>query len=661
MKWHTEFAGLFSAGKNAALPFSFTYDGLLSASIPVAWSSLPTGIKPGRKTTRLTGVIPDSGLKVICDLTVFNDFPASEWLLSFENTSAKPSRILENINVLDYLLTNPLNVDSGRNCMPCDTFLPPAPTRPEGMPPFILHSTNGAPSDPSDFEVSTVALHADAAIRLHAGGGRSSNHDFPFFRLDCGRGAAIIAVGWSGQWQSTMHVTPDGSALRLQAGMEHARFYLNPGERVRMPRILMLTHQGDRNESHSVFRRLLRRFYIPGLRGGDPGPYLYCNTCFTRKGGWLNECNEQNQVSLIKALHPLGVQAVITDAGWFTGGWPEGAGNWDPDPLKYPHGMQPVAKAAADAGMIYGLWFEPERVVNGTTVHREHPEWILWSKNDQKTGLLNFGLPAVQEYFFSIVDRYMRIPGFQCYRQDFNMDPLAWWRDNDQPDREGITEIRYIEGLYAYWKRLRDRYPDAFTVNCASGGRRIDLESIQYFNVHQKSDFWFDNTTDQSSLYGLGQYLPNGIAMTPIDRLDDTTFHSVCAASLCLGWIADSPDFDLPRALQLVDIYRRVRHLANKDWYPLTPYSRKPDSCLAVQYNSPETAEGMLLIFRRSQCPDTPLTVSLSGLNPEMEYQLSWHSSGRKEKIRGAALMKNYTIQLPAPGSSELIHYTAKT
>ena len=45
----------------------------------------------------------------------------------------------------------------------------------------------------------------------------------------------------------------------------------------------------------------------------------------------------------------------MTDAGWFTGGWPDGAGNWDPDPEKYPEGMGPVAAAAKERGMAYGL------------------------------------------------------------------------------------------------------------------------------------------------------------------------------------------------------------------------------------------------------------------------------------------------------------------
>ena len=38
---------------------------------------------------------------------------------------------------------------------------------------------------------------------------------------------------------------------------------------------------------------------------------------------------------------------------------------------------------------------------------------------------------------------------------------------------------------------------------------------------------------------GVGQYLPNGLVMTPLFRLDDYSFHSALPRPLCLGWHAD--------------------------------------------------------------------------------------------------------------------------
>src|SRR5574341_44058 len=153
------------------------------------------------------------------------------------------------------------------------------------------------------------------------------------------------------------------------------------------------------------------------------------------------------------------------------------------------------------------------------------------------------------------------------------MDPLAHWRAADAPDRQGITEMKYIEGLYGFWDRIAAEWPDSLREECASGGRRIDLETIKRMHLHQESDYWFDNEADQAQIWGLSQFLPNNLFTTPLIRLDDYSFHSTLATSLCIGWIADEPGFDQKRAKRLLDRYREVRHLLVGAWYPLLPYS----------------------------------------------------------------------------------------
>ena len=72
------------------------------------------------------------------------------------------------------------------------------------------------------------------------------------------------------------------------------------------------------------------------------------------------------------------------------------------------------------------------------------------------------------------------------------MDPLAYWRAADVPDRQGITEIRYVTGLLAYWDELRRRRPDMLIDTCASGGRRNDLETLRRAVPLWRSDYAFE-------------------------------------------------------------------------------------------------------------------------------------------------------------------------
>ena len=618
-------------------PFSFVYGGRRSDDELDRWRRERKTEQLDADRTRITTIWtdPDTGLRVECVAMRYADFPATEWLLWFENTGEADTPVIEDVQALDMTLDDALS----------------------GEVPYRLHKTNGAPSNPTDFAVSTVVLDERHPETLSGGGGRSSNKDFPFFKIEAGHGSVIVAVGWSGQWQARFDASRDGR-LRVTAGLERTHFLLRPGERVRSPRILVLSWEGNALESNARFRRLIYKHYSAVWKGAKPLPVLYCNTCFTRGGGWLNECNADNQISLIKAFSPLGLEAVLTDAGWFVGGWPLGAGNWMPDPEKYPDGMRPVAAAAKAESMIYGLWFEIERVVPGTSLHKEHPDWCLRRSDDAKDTLLaDFGRPEVRDYFFGIVKGFMDLPGFRVYRQDFNMDPLAYWRHNDAPDRQGITEMKYIEGLYEYWDRIAETWPDSLRIECASGGRRIDLETVKRMHVHQKSDYWFDNEVDQASLWGLSQYLPNNTVMAPINRMDDYSFHSAMASSLCIGWIADAPDFDVKRAKALVERYRAVRHLLVGAWYPLLPYSRDPKEWIASQYHRPDLDEGMILVFRRADSPYRTAEVSLHGLDAEATYELYFDSTGKTEKRTGAVLTGQFTLTLPEKHSSDLITY----
>lgn len=588
-------------------------------------------------------------LKVIVEVILYHDIAAADWKIHMENIGSDNTGMIEQISSMALKFNKPLLNGS-----------------------FLLHKMLGSLYSPDDFKQSNVLLRTGSTEILETEGGRSSNKDSPYFTLDTGEGRMVAAIGWTGQWHCSFVYN---ESLELLGGIEDSHFILYPGERISLPSIVAVFCDDDIDKAYSYFRRLLVKHYIPQLPGRDKKPYLFCNTCFTRGGGtWLNECNEENQISLIRALKLLGVECVITDAGWFIGGWPLGAGNWDPDPEKYPGGMEPVSMAAQEYNMKYGLWFELERVMAGTQFALNHPELMLHNTIEEvndpehETLLADLGKAAAIDYIYAIVERFFKLKNFTCYRQDFNLNPLNFWRSNDTPDRIGITEIKYINGLYVYLDRIRANYPELFMDGCASGGKRMDIEMIKRFHTHQKTDYVFSNTVDQNSLFALAHYLPNSSFTAHINRYDDYTFHSVCDATLCLGWTADSETetfgndipFSLERAKSLIGRYQQVQPFLNADFYPLTAPDHSEQALIACEYIDGKAHKGVLFIYKREENTENELTIQLKAIDSDANYFFTELTNNISETVSGEKALNGYKIKLKNTPDSKIIYFEKK-
>ncbi|MGD0784147.1 MAG: alpha-galactosidase, partial [Candidatus Aminicenantales bacterium] len=238
----------------------------------------------------------------------------------------------------------------------------------------------------------------------------------------------------------------------------------------------------------------------------------------------------------------------------------------------------------------------------------------------------------------------------------FNFDPQEYWRGADAPDRIGISEIKHIEGLYAFWDELLKRHPGLLIDNCAGGGRRLDLETISRSVPLWRSDYPFTEFT-QSQTYGIHLYLPcNGTGnITP----KTYNFRSTISSALIFNWDFGG-DFSVRRAQTLLAEYKRLRPYFYGDFYPLTAYSDRDTDWLAYQFDRPEAGDGMALAFRRSQCETPTCPVRLRGLNPGLTYEVYFEDYGIRVVRTGESLLKEgFELKIPEAAASLLITYHA--
>jgi len=73
--------------------------------------------------------------------------------------------------------------------------------------------------------------------------------------------------------------------------------------------------------------------------------------------------------------------------------------------------------------------------------------------------LFNLAIPDARRFLTDFISAKIDEFGLDCFRNDSNIAPLQFWRAADAPDRQGVTEIRWIEGLYAFWDELLLRHP----------------------------------------------------------------------------------------------------------------------------------------------------------------------------------------------------------
>ncbi|UCH34906.1 MAG: NPCBM/NEW2 domain-containing protein [Armatimonadota bacterium] len=623
---------------HAEPPFSFVYGGAPSADILKTWArTVETNEREDRVEHRIQWKDPATGLSVSTVTTAFKHYPAVDWVLYFENHGQQDTPIIEDIQALDVLLRTG---NSKRAA--------------------VLHGLHGDSCDADTFVPFETSLATGGNIDMAPTGGRpSSISAFPFFNVQYADEGVITAIGWSGQWAASLERSESGPT-RLCAGMELTHLSLHPGERIRTPRILLMTWQGDRVTAHNRFRRLLLFHYVP-QENGRPVRLPVASQCFDRYSWTRPEwATEAGQISAARFARDVGCDAHWLDAAWFESGFPNGVGNWYCKPDEFPNGLKPIADACHELGLRFVVWFEPERVAAGSLIAQEHPGFVFGGANG---GLFKLSDPEARRWLTDLLSQRITEFGIDIYRNDFNIDPLSFWRENDAPDRQGMTEIRYVEGHYEMWDELLAKHPGLVIDNCSSGGRRIDFETIQ-----RSVPLWRSDTScspghpdwNQSQSHGLSMYVPlhTACGWTP----DPYEFRSSATGGAICQFDYLHPSFPVGLAKATLAEAMENRKFWYGDFYPLTHCSTDATHWAAYQFHRPDLNAGLVLVFRRPESNYSALVVALRGLDADTTYAVEFIDDARhrtERTLTGQQLMANVELRLAQKGTSLLIRYKA--
>jgi alpha-galactosidase len=630
-----EFArGYFGPG--AVPPFSFRYDGASSAALLPGWDFREESLDSGGLAVReFVYTEPGTGLEVRCRCEFFADFPAVEWVVYCANLGSEDSLILEDLQGLDVTLTRSDTAE------------------------FILHRAEGSygQGDMSEFAPIDQLMPPSSRVRMTPVMGYSAHIDaFPYFNVEAPGEGVVVGIGWSGQWAAEL-VRDESNAMTVRAGMQRTRLRLRPGERIRTPRILMLFWNGeDRMRGQNMLRRFLLLNRTPQQGGAPVTMPLACS------GSGLysvaNEATEQNQVETARRFVDagLGPEYFWLDAGWFNGYWPNGVGNFTARRDGFPNGVRPLSDAVKQMGMRFILWLEPERAYKGTQVDIEHPEFLL-KISGTPNRLFNFGNPDARKWVTDQISAIIERDGIDMYREDYNINPLRFWREADEPDREGITEIRWVEGLYSFWDELAERHSGLLIDNCASGGRSLDLERVMRSVALWRTDYGFypGAPGPQCHTHGLNFWLP--CSATGSAAVNEYDFRSAMSSGLLIGWHLDEPGVDLDEARRLISEFKLARPYFYGDYYPLTPHNIRDDAWIAYQFHRDDLSSGIFLAFRRINNLEPMVCLKLQGLAADTRYEITYLNEDETITLTGAELAAGLEVTRDRSPISVLARY----
>jgi alpha-galactosidase len=611
-------------------PFSLNIGGASFADLIKDWRVERSEKELDSQRTELTQVYndPKTGLSARCVGIVYKDFPTVEWTLHLSNNGGADAPIISNVKALD--------ANFERN----------------GASDFELRHWNGTYVNRSDYEPHISKILAGETKSFAPRGGRPCASEFPYFNLSMGNDGVIVAVGWPGQWSADF-ARVDDNKLHVTAGQELTHFKLHPGEEVRAPLIALQFWSGNAVRAQNVWRRWMWAHNIPRRNGATPAPQIPA-VSGNQFPGLL--CNEADEIRYIDRFAEEGVDITHwwMDAGWYInrGDWTS-VGTWEIDKSRFPNGIKPIADHAHEKGMKLIVWFEPERVTPGSWLTENHPEWVLGGKGG---GLLNLGDHDAWNWLVDCYDKIITEQKIDYYRQDFNMDPLKYWRDNDAEDRQGLTEIRHVEGYLAFWDELVRRHPDMMIDSCASGGHRNDLETLRRSVPLLRSDYIFDWTGEQCHSYGFASWVPYW--GTGLIDFDAYSFRSCLGMDTTLSCDARRKDLDWPLLRKLVAQWKEAAQMFEGDYYPLTEYSAKDDVWMAWQFNRPEKGDGMIQAFRRPKCIYESAHLKLNDLEPATTYVVTDQDQDGTREISGKDLMDiGVDVSMPEAPQARVILY----
>jgi alpha-galactosidase len=252
--------------------------------------------------------------------------------------------------------------------------------------------------------------------------------------------------------------------------------------------------------------------------------------------------------------------------------------------------------------------------------------------------------------------------GVDIFRNDRNTNPAPFWQAADTPDRRGITEIRQIEGLYAFWDELLKRFPQLEVDNANWRVTGPDIEamkrSVGSLTRTEIAGPGIPNPIpEQMGTEELSQWIP--LHATLLHAASPYDFRSTATTGVAISLNLQSPYVSSAEVRKGIAEIKEQRPYWLGDFYPLTEINTDDTAWAGWQLHRTDLNAGFVTMFRRLRSTESRKQVTLHGIDPRAQYEVTLAEGfdpGPKQILTGAQL-QHLNVSLGSPQSSVLIRY----
>jgi len=264
---------------------------------------------------------------------------------------------------------------------------------------------------------------------------------------------------------------------------------LKPGESYRTVPVAVGCVRGGFSEAVEALTRY--------RRGVCERPHKNNSRCPVIFNDYMNciwgDPTEAKELPMIAAAAKAGCEYYVIDAGWYAElqeDWSQTLGSWQATASRFPRGLKFLLDQIRQAGMVPGLWLEPEVAGPKSTLAQKPDTWffVRHGKRVLKNSrfLLDFRNPEVRAYLDQVMARMVKDYGVGYVKMDYNVDSLQGTEINADSFGQGL--LAHNRAYLAWLEGILSRYPDLTIENCGSGGGRMDYAMLSRLQIQSMTD-----------------------------------------------------------------------------------------------------------------------------------------------------------------------------